>query len=70
MAKLSKFTVLFLSSYFVIYFSRLNLIFFFNRAIYYYLRIFLILILHHVIVLQIISIQMGYFKPSHSFRNY
>ena len=48
MAILSKFTVLYLSSYFVVYFFKLILILFYNRVVYYYTRIFLILIPHTV----------------------
>ena len=40
---LSKFTVLYLSSYFVVDFLELKLILFYNRTVYYYTRIFLIL---------------------------
>ena len=45
-AILSKFTVLCLSSYFAVYFLRLRLILFYNKVIYYYIRIFLILLPH------------------------
>ena len=47
-AILSKFTVLCLTSYFVVYFFKLELILFYNRVIYYYIRIFLILLTHPV----------------------
>ena len=47
-AILHKFTVLCLSSYFVVYFFKLKLILFYNRVIYYYTRIFLILVPHTV----------------------
>ena len=43
-AILSKFTVLCLSSYFVVYFSKSKLIVFYKRVVYYYSRIFLILL--------------------------
>ena len=43
-AILSKFNVLYLSSYFVIYFLKLKLIMFYNRVVYYYTRIFLVLL--------------------------
>ena len=42
-AILSKFTVLCLFSYFLVYFLKSKLILFYNRVIYYYTRIFLIL---------------------------
>ena len=47
-AILSKFTVLCLFSYFVVYlfFLRLELILFYNRVVYYYARIFQILLPH------------------------
>ena len=45
---LNKFTVLCLSSYFVVFVLKLKLILFYNRAIYYYTRIFLIFLLHLV----------------------
>ncbi len=44
-AILSKFTV-FCQSYFVVYFLKLKLIFFYNRVVYHYPRIFLIFLLH------------------------
>ena len=43
---LSKFIVLYLSSYFVVYFLKLEFIFFYNRIVYYYTRIFLIWLPH------------------------
>ena len=43
---LNKFTVFCLSSYFVVYFLKLELILFNKRVIYYYTRIFPILLLH------------------------
>ena len=49
-AILSKFTVLCLSSYFVVYFFKLKFIWFYNRFIYYYTRIFLILLPHPVYI--------------------
>ena len=45
---LSKFTVLYLPSYFVVYFLKLELILFYNSVVYYHSRIFLILLLHSV----------------------
>ena len=47
-AILSKFTVLCLFSYFVVYFFKFKLIFFYNRIMYYYTRIFLILLPNRV----------------------
>ena len=47
-AILCKFTVSCLSSYFVVYFLKLKFIFFDNTAVYYYTRIFLILISYPV----------------------
>ena len=47
-AILSKFSVLCLSSYFVVYFLELKLIMFYNRVVHYYTRIFLILLPHPV----------------------
>ena len=46
--KLNKFTILCLSSYFVVYSFQLKLILFYNRIVYYYTRIFLILLQHPV----------------------
>ena len=43
---LNKFTVLCLSSYFAVYFLKLKLIFFYNRVVYYYTKIFPILLPH------------------------
>ena len=48
-AILSNFSVLRLFSYFVVYFFELELILFYNRVIYYYTRIFLILLMHPVL---------------------
>ena len=49
-AILSKFTVLCLclSFYFVVYFLKLKLTLFYNKVVYYYTRIFLILLAHPV----------------------
>ena len=71
-AILSKFTVLCLSSYFVVYFLKSKLILFYNRVVYHYTRIFLILLPHPVescselyiikcIHLKIVSISKKYF---------
>ena len=49
-AILRKFTVLCLYSFFVVYFLTLKLILFYNRVVYYYTRIFLILLLHPVMI--------------------
>ena len=47
-ATMSKFTVLCLSSYFVVNISKLELILFCNRVVYYHTRMFLNLFLHPV----------------------
>ena len=47
-AILNKFTILCLSSYRFVYFLKLKLIFLYNRVVYYYTRIFLILLPHLV----------------------
>ena len=47
-AILSKFTILCLSSYFVVYFFKSKLILFYNSIVYYYTRIFQILLLDPV----------------------
>ena len=52
-AILSKFTVLCLSSYFVVYFSKLELIFFCNKVVYYHSRIFLIFLPHPIYIAPI-----------------
>ena len=49
-AILSKFTVVPLSSYFVVYFRKLKLILFYDRVFYHYTRIFLILFPHSVYI--------------------
>ena len=54
-AILSKFTILCLFSYFVVYFSKLKLILFYNRVVYYYTRIFLNLLPYPVDTLKCIS---------------
>ena len=51
MAILSRFTVLCLSSNFVVHFLDLKIILFYNRVDYYYTRIFLILLLRPVFVI-------------------
>ena len=45
---MSKFTVLYLSFYFVVYLLKLKLNLFYNKVVYYYTRIFLILLQHPV----------------------
>ena len=45
---LSKFIVLCLPSYFIVYFLKLELIFFYNRVVYYYTKIFLSLLMHPI----------------------
>ena len=57
-ATLSKLTTLWLSSYFVVYSFRLKLIFFYNSVVYYYTRIFLILLPHIVYIYIYIYIYM------------
>ena len=52
---LSKFTVLHLSSYFVVYILLSKLIFSYNRITYYYTRIFLILLPHPVLLIRSIT---------------
>ena len=48
LAILSKFTVLCLSRYFVVYLLKSKLILFYNRVVYYYIRIFQILLPHPI----------------------
>ena len=49
-AILSKLTVLCLFSYFVVYFLKSKLILFYDRVVYYYIRIILILRLYHIYI--------------------
>ena len=51
---MSKFTVLSLSSYFVVYLFKSKLILFYNRINYYYTRIFLIILLPHPVIWKLI----------------
>ena len=65
-ALLSKFTVLCLSSYFVVYLLKLKLILFYNRVVYHYTRIFLIFLLHPVYIKHLVKImEFAHFEDVH-----
>ena len=69
-AILSKFTVLCLSSYFAVYLLKLKSILFYNYVVYYYTRMFLILLPYAIYIYIYIYIYASLNKELGTFRLY